>query len=86
MRFKRVIALILASTLLVGTLTGCGEQEEINSLKNLQSLNVESTVTNYNLSYGESQSLVYAQVSDRTLLDLSQLEACSDNELQSSST
>lgn len=82
MNLKKGIAFGLVSVLSVSMLTGCGDQSEIKNLKSLQSLNAESTVTNYKLTYSESQSLVYAQVSDRTLLDLSQLEACSDNELQ----
>ena len=80
--FKRKVSLsclVLTTVLLVG----CGEQDDISQLNNLQSLNTGSSVTNdYSLSWTEEQDLVYAQVSDRSLLDLSALEKCSDNDAQ----
>lgn len=65
-------------------LTGCGSsQAEIDSLKSMESLNTESEATeDYNMSLTDQQSMIYAQVSNRQLLDLSTLTACSDNELQ----
>lgn len=79
--FKKVIALIMISSLSL-SLAGCGSDEEIKNLNNLSALGSGSNVNNnYALSYTDQQELVYAQVSNRTLLDLSTLDACTDAEL-----
>lgn len=81
-RRKRVVAGLLLSTL-ISSLTGCGGYDEISELNSISALNSEASVsTNYNLSYADRQEMIYAQVSDRTLLDLSTLDQCTDNELQ----
>lgn len=80
MKLKRLLALGL---ICVTCLTGCSGDEEINNLNNISALGSESNVNSndYKLSYTDKQQLVYAQVSNRTLLDLSTLTACSDAEL-----
>lgn len=84
MRIKKLIALSLIAVLGCGCLTGCGSySDEIAQLNNISALGSESTVKNdYKLSYTDQQELIYAQVSNRTLLDLSTLSACSASELQ----
>lgn len=73
--------MLIASTLV--TLTGCGDSDTISELNNISALNAESSVSsNYNLSYTDEQEMIYAQVSNRQLLDLSALSACSSNEIQ----
>lgn len=81
---KRLVSSVLLITLLVSTLTGCSNsQKEISNLNSLQALNTDSSVTDsYSLSFTDEQNLIYAQVTDRTLLDLSSLEACTEDELQ----
>lgn len=79
---KKIISLMLIATTVV-SLTGCGDGDTISELNNISALNAESSVTsNYNLSYTDEQEMIYAQVSNRQLLDLSALSACSDNEIQ----
>lgn len=79
---KKIISLMLIATTVV-SLTGCGSSDTISELNNISALNAESSVTsNYNLSYTDEQEMIYAQVSNRQLLDLSALSACSDNEIQ----
>ena len=78
---KRLIALSLIGVLV--SLTGCTSAKEISNLNNMGALNSESSVSSsYSLSWTDEQDMVYAQVSSRQLLDLSGLEACSDNEIQ----
>lgn len=80
---NKVIASILILATLSMSLTGCGDKDEISQLNNMTALNTESSVTtDYNLSWSDEQEMIYAQVSDRRLLDLSALSACSDNEIQ----
>lgn len=80
---KKVVASVLILSTLALTLTGCGDKDTISELSNISALNMESSVTsNYNLSWSDEQEMIYAQVSDRQLLDLSSLSACSDNEIQ----
>lgn len=75
-----ILVVVLCSIML----TACtGGANEINQLNSLKALNSETdAVDNYNLSYTDEQEMIYSQVSDRTMLDLSTLSACSDNELQ----
>ena len=78
---KRLIALSLIGVLV--SLNGCTSAKEISNLNNMGALNSESSVSSsYSLSWTDEQDMVYAQVSSRQLLDLSGLEACSDNEIQ----
>lgn len=80
MKIKQLVALGIVC---VTCLTGCAGDEEINNLNNISALGSESNVNSnsYKLSYTDQQQLVYAQVSNRTLLDLSTLSACSEAEL-----
>ena len=81
--FKRVLATLLLVATVMTTVTGCSSTKEINELNNLQALNSEADVTeNYKLSWTDEQEMIYSQVSDRTLLDLTTLTACNDDELQ----
>lgn len=80
---KKVLVLTLVASMLVGVLSGCGAQSDIDELNKLQATNTDAKVQqNYKLSYSDEQDMIYSQVSDRTLLDLTTLTACSDNELQ----
>lgn len=79
---KKILSLMLIATTVV-SLTGCGDSGTISELNNISALNAESSVSsNYNLSYTDEQEMIYAQVSNRQLLDLSALSACSSNEIQ----
>lgn len=81
--FKRKVVLLgLTLTLGVASLTGCGASDDIAQLKSIKALNSESSTDDYNLSLSEKQSMVYAQVTERQLLDLSVLDACSESEIQ----
>ena len=83
MKAKKLLVLCLAVTALITSLTGCGSADEISELNNMSALNSESSVTeNYNMSYTDEQEAIYAQVSNRQLLDLSALTKCTDNEIQ----
>lgn len=79
---KKVVTVVLSLMLVGSMLTGCGSGTEISRLNSIQSLNSESETDDFSLSLSEEQSMVYAQVSERSLLDLSTLESCSDTELQ----
>lgn len=79
---KKILSLMLVVTTVV-SLTGCGDSDTISELNNISALNAESSVSsNYSLSYTDEQEMIYAQVSNRQLLDLSALSACSSNEIQ----
>lgn len=79
---KKILFLMLIATTVV-SVTGCGDSDIISELNNISALNAESSVSsNYNLSYTDEQEMIYAQVSNRQLLDLSALSACSSNEIQ----
>lgn len=83
MRRGKFLSLGLVAALTTTLLSGCGDYDEVSELNTLAALNSESSVqNNYNLSYADQQEMIYAQVSDRRLLDLSTLDKCSDNELQ----
>lgn len=78
---KKFVSLVVVSCMVL--LTGCGSSSDISTLEKMDALNSESDTTeNYKLSYTDEQSMIYSQVVDRTLLDLSTLSACADNELQ----
>lgn len=79
---RKVVSLISGVLIVSFLLTGCGAGADISTLNKMQALNSESSTNDYNLSLSEKQSLVYAQVTERSLLDLSTLDACSDTEVQ----
>ena len=76
---KRNTVVKIGSLFLCGALiTGCGASSEINELNNLTALNTETeSSTVKTLSASAEEAAVYAQVSDRTLLDLTTLEEVS---------
>ena len=75
---KKVVSLLISSVLIIGTLSGCGQSNaEISTLNQLSPINSDENTKesdSANLSYQESQDLVYAQVSDRSLLDMGSLD------------
>lgn len=78
---KRLVSFVLLLAMVL-SLAACGSTDELNTLNGLSALNSEASVTaNYNLSYTDEQELIYAQVADRNLIDLSALTACSDDEI-----
>lgn len=78
---KRFIAFLLAMTTAV--LAGCGSQGELEELNNLEALNSESAIKeDYKLSYADKQDMIYSQVVDRQLLDLTSLTEVDDNSIQ----
>ncbi len=82
MKTKRVLALALSCVMVLG-LAGCGATPELEELNDMEAAHVEADITeNYKLSYSEEQDMIYSQVADRQLLDLTTLTKCSDNELQ----
>ena len=79
---KKITALALSCFMVVG-LAGCGATPELAELNSMEAAHVEADVTeNYKLSYSEEQDMIYSQVADRQLLDLTTLSKCTDNELQ----
>lgn len=82
MKRQKLVSMGLVLVIGAGTLTGCSGSE-IKQLNSLPSLNSESTdKTQYKMTMGEKQSMIYAQVSERQLLDLSLLDNCNDEEIQ----
>ena len=79
---KKVVSLGLILTLGVTMLSGCGASSDIAQLNSIKALNSEASTDDVNLSLSEKQSMIYAQVSERQLLDLSVLDACSESEIQ----
>lgn len=75
---KAICSLMLGVSLFCA---GCGN-EEIARLRSLPALNTSAEGDDYRLTMSERQSLVYSQVSERQLLDLSLLDQCTDEELQ----
>ena len=65
----------------VTSLVGCGN-ESVKSLSNLESVDTEANVTIVSLSATDKENLIYSQVSDRTLLDLSSLESPTAEEVE----
>ena len=79
MRKKVVFAMALM--MVCASLTGC-EDAEVTQLKQIEALNAESTIADSGMSANEREAQIYAQVSNRTLLDLTKLDVPSDNEKQ----
>lgn len=79
MRKKVVFAMALM--MVCASLTGC-EDAEVTQLKQIEALNAESTIVDSGMSANEREAQIYAQVSNRTLLDLTKLDVPSDNEKQ----
>jgi len=78
---KKAIAMGVLVTIGSTSLTGCSGSE-IARLNSMKSLNSEADNTDYSMTLNEKQSLIYASVAERTLLDLSILDNCSDEEIQ----
>ena len=78
MRLKRLVAGMLVLTTSLGLLTGCGQDMNYSEVSNAIALGGESSINSlaYQLSYTEQQKLVYAQVSNKTLLDLAYFNKC----------
>lgn len=75
---KKQIVLGLVGVLMLTSLTGCSNSE-MSELNNIEAAQTESEVsTVVNLASNEQETLIYEQVSDRTLLDLTLLDACDD--------
>lgn len=72
------VVLVFACVL---SLVGCGN-EDIKSLNQLQSVDSEANVSIVSLSATDKENLIYSQVSDRTLLDLSSLESPTAEEVE----
>ena len=86
MNKKKLCFFALATSFAVLS-TGCSGYSDINELNAMSSVNTESDVSeNYSLSYTEEQNAIYAQVSDRTMLDLTTLEACDNSEISQVTT
>lgn len=80
---RKKVLCCFVMVLLLFSLVGCsGSHDELDQLNGLSALNAESYVTtSYNLSYTDEQQMIYAQVSNRDLIDLSALTSCSDDEI-----
>lgn len=78
---KKKVVLLLALAMLCTSLTGCTDAE-VEDLRKIEALGGESEVTNISMSVNDREAAVYAQVSNRTLLDLTLLEQVSDNDIQ----
>lgn len=75
---KKSIVLGLMCMALALPLTGCGTSADMKELQNLEASEGESNVSAVSLSTVDKESLVYAQVTDRQLLDLTTLAACDE--------
>lgn len=84
MKLKRVLSSILVLTTCASMLTGCGQDLSYNEVSNAVALGGESSINSlgYQLSYTEQQELVYAQVSNKTLLDLTYFNKCTIDKKQ----
>lgn len=80
---KRLVSVVLLCALVMGVLSGCQSGLlEVDELNSLSALNSESYVSSsYNLSYTDEQEMIYAQVSNRNLIDISGLTSCSEDEI-----
>lgn len=78
-----ILALLLSATMLF---TGCNNNADIAELKSIEALGGESQINNVSLSINEKESMIYAKVSDRTLLDLKSLSEIDNGDLQAITT
>lgn len=78
MRLKRLVSGMLIVATSLGMLTGCSQDMNYSEVSNAIALGGESSINSlaYQLSYTEQQELVYAQVSNKTLLDLAYFNKC----------
>ena len=78
MKLKRILSSMLIVTMSAIMLTGCGQDLGYAEISNAIALGSESSIDSsaYQLSYTEQQELVYAQVSNKTLLDLTYFNKC----------
>lgn len=78
MKLKRILSSILALATCTSLLTGCSQDLGYDEVSNAVALGGESSINSsgYQLSYTEQQELVYAQVSNKTLLDLTYFNKC----------
>ena len=80
MKYNKVCAWITA-VLCLTSFVGCQSNNvEVAELRRIEALNTESELVNVNMSVTEKEAAIYAQVSNRTLLDLSSLAPVSDGD------
>ena len=72
---------VVMSVIFILSVVGCGN-EEVKSFRKLQSVDTEANVSIVSLSATDKENLIYSQVSDRTLLDLSMLESPTAEEVE----
>lgn len=82
---KRLVSVVLTCCLTVLSFTGCAGNE-ISELNQIQSLSTVTEKEDANLTLSERQELVYAQVSERSLLNLTTLKSCTASEVQQVTT
>lgn len=81
---KRAIVCMLLGVVSC-TMLGCSNSE-IEKLKKIDAMDIESTVNALNLSVSDTESIIYSQISDRTLLDLTSLDTVPDEDKKSVDT
>lgn len=77
---KKLLSVVLCSVCVM-SLAGCSNAD-VKSLQGLQSVDTEANVSIVSLSATDKENLIYSQVSDRTLLDLSSLESPTAEEVE----
>ena len=85
MIIKKSLALLVSFTLVCGSFTSCSakkEDVELSNLRSLEAIEDETTVKDTGLSASEKEAAIYAQVANRTLLNLSDLDKVSDEDMQ----
>ena len=78
---KKVLSVVLVGIMTLG-LVGCGDSTDIRYLSQLSAVDSEANVSIVSLSATDKENLIYSQVSDRTLLNLSALESPSAEEVE----
>ena len=79
---RKVLVVVVLSCLL---LSACDSgNADVARLAQTEALNADASTTTKkaDMSWSDEQSMIYAQVSDRKLLDLNALSVCSDSEIQ----